>query len=168
MNYFNIFIIIFIIDVLIYLIECIVFFAYGAHLIEEDFNILLNGKLSNLGSLFNPIFSDTNTKKQNEIYTLSIDAVQNYNKEQKTKSLLYFFLSILLLATIILTYLYIVIKFLNKHIDYKKSAIVIGIVVFFIIIVEIFAIFVTLKEYGPNSYDLTRYFDNKLIYLLTE
>jgi hypothetical protein len=168
MNYFNIFIIIFTIDVIIYLIEGIVFFTYGAKLFADEFKALVNGKLSNLGSLFYPKLSKTNTQKQNEIFNSCVNAEINYNKEQQTKSILYFSLSIILLAIIIIFYLWVVNKLFGKEIDYKKSAIVVGIVVFFIIILEIFAIFVTLKDYGPNSYDLTLFLDNKLIYLLTE
>jgi len=168
MNYFNIFIIIFTIDVIIYLIEGIVYFAYGAKLFADDFKGLVKGKLSYLGSLFYPKFSQSNTPKQNEIYSSCIKSEINYNNEQKIKSTLYFSLSILLLVSIIIIYLWIVNKLLGKEIDYKKSAIVVGIVVFFIIILEITAIFVTLQEYGPNSYDLTLFIDNKLIYLLTE
>jgi hypothetical protein len=168
MNYFNIFIIIFTIDVIIYLIEGIVYFAYGSDLFADDFKNLVQGKLSNLGSLFYPNFSESNTPKQNEIFIASINSEKNYNKEQKIKSTLYFSLSLLLLAIIIITYLWIVNKLLDKEIDYKKSAIVVGIVVFFIIILEITAIFITLQEYGPNSYDLTLFIDNKLLYLLTK
>lgn len=168
MNYFNIFIIIFTIDVIIYLIECTVFFAYGSELFADKFKSLIKGKLSHLGSLFIPTFSSSNTQKQNEIYNLSVNTNNKYNKDQKTKSTLYFYLSIFLLAIIIIIYLWVVNKLLDKEIDYKKSAIVVGIAVFFIIILEITAIFVTLQEYGPNSYDLTLFINNKLIYLLTK
>ena len=166
MNYYNVFIIIFTIDVLIYIVEGIVFFGYVSNLTFDYFRTLLNDKLQNLGKNYYPNLSKTNTDKQNEMFINSVENEKNYIMTNQRNGILFFVLSIIGLFVLIGLYLWVVIVKLDKTIDFKLSMYIILFVLLFIIIFEIVLITKVFKNYLSNPLELALFVNNKLLYYL--
>ena len=168
MNYYNVFIIIFTIDVLIYIVEGLIFFGYVRNLIYESFKSLISNKLKNLGKSYYPNLSKTNTDKQNEMFINAVENEKTYIITNQRNGILFFVLSIIGLFVLISLYLWIVIVKLGKTIDFKLSMYIIIFVLLFIIIFEIVLITKVFKNYLTNPLDLLLYVNNKLLYYLTD
>lgn len=159
MNYFNIFIIIFAIDVFILIAEVIVYYVYTESLLKEESVKLVKSKLQLLV---------TDSQFKNEIIKNYKQNETKYINKTKDFSLAYCITFIVGLFIFIGLYIWVVTKQFKIEINYKYCLIVISIVILFIILLEVSSIFLTLLEYSPNYMDLSIYINNTLKELLTK
>jgi hypothetical protein len=166
MNYYNIFIIIYIIDILIYIVEGLVFFIYARDKTSKAYQQILLGKLENLGKNYYPNLSKLNTEKQNDMFVKAVEDEKIYIMSNQRNAILFFVLSIIGLFALVGLYLWIVIVKLHQHIDFKLSIYIVAFVLFFILIYEIVLITTVFNNYMNNPLDLLLYINNKLLYYL--
>lgn len=158
MNYYNIFIIIIIIDLIIYIIENLIFYLYAKPAYATRMNdplidlFPLLGISNYTGITFDNYIEKTKTLKYNS--NLLINYINNEKKiiytNQKT-SIYTFGFSLIFCYICIAIYYYIVVFYLKKQIDIKQSLIVIGIVAFCVLLIEIITIFFVLKKIKGND-----------------
>ena len=150
MNYYNVFIIIFIIDVFILLVEGIVYFTFTKANFQKEIDNMISGKLSFLSQYKNEI--EPNIQSENK-----------YISKQTTLGIVYFSVFIVGLFILAGIYIWVVKKYLHKNIDFKFSLIIVFIALVFIIVLEVSAIFTIFIEYTPDYIELSIWINNKII-----
>jgi hypothetical protein len=166
MNLFNIFIIIFTIDVFIYIVEGIVFFTYARDKMSSNFSTIISEKLKNLGTNYYPNLKKTNTEKQNEMFKNSVSDENKLITSNQRYAIIYYIISIICLFGLIYIYLYIVIVKYNIEINFVYSIYIVVFVIFFIILFEILLITTVLPNYANNPIDFLLFTNNKILYYL--
>lgn len=150
MNYYNVFIIIFVIDIFILLSEGIVYFTFTKDNFQKEIDNFISGKLTFLS-------------KYKSAITTNIDDEQKFISKNTTLGIVYFVVFIIGLFILAGLYIWIVKKILHKNIDFKSSLIVISIALIFIIVLEVSAIFTTFMEYTPDYIEISIWINNKII-----
>jgi uncharacterized membrane protein len=137
MNYYNIFLIIIIIDISIFFIEGIIFYTYVKSKVL-NVSLLFASFFHNLGET---ALNNNNIKLSNSILNEQKEIIANQKTSIYTFGFILIFVYVLIIA-----YYYFVKYYLKKNIDLKYSFIVIGIVSSIIIIIEIATIFSVLLD----------------------
>jgi len=159
MNYYNVFIIIFIIDIIIFIAEGIVFYTFEKDLLLNENQNQLKGRLSNIRLYIN----NGITNQQHAILNSNQHDEETYISRNITLSIVYFVVFIVGLFILAGIYIFIITRWLKKNIEYHHSLIVVCIATVFIIIIEISSIFLTLNKLKQNYVSQNLWINNTLL-----
>lgn len=164
MNYYNVFIIIFAIDVFIYLIEGLMFFLFIKK--YEDNTAFTQCKLSNIGSLFLPSPNKDIKNLEPNIQTFKRNILHENDHiiTNQKASYIYFLISFLFLIGIIIAYYYIVTLYFRKTIDLKTSLYIAGFCIGIILVIELLCVkLVIIKRIPFNPIEFKIQFNNTVL-----
>jgi predicted small lipoprotein YifL len=163
MNYYNIFIIIFIIDVVIYVIESMLFYTYIKNLEADSMTTLTACKLTNIGGLYLPDANPNNSPANNTAFRQAILKENDTIMSDQRKSYFNFYISIVVLFLLITIYYFAVTRIMHKEINIKQSCIAAGIAVFFVLLIEMLSVNLVTKYKHNNPFDILLFFNNAIL-----